>query len=223
MKSCYFTAETIDEKSREMLSQLENFRKKHSIDFLPDQSALLILDMQKYFLDERSHAFIPSALPVVSKIKKLANSFIEINAPVILTRHINSIYDDGLMSRWWHDRITEKDYMSEIIPELNFSNTMVIKKTQYDAFYRTPLEDILRGKKISQLVVTGVMSHLCCESTARSAFVRDFTVLFPVDGTATYNEEFHRATLLTLSHGFAVPVLTEELLLRIEAYRDIHN
>ncbi|HDR06062.1 MAG TPA: isochorismatase family protein, partial [Candidatus Coatesbacteria bacterium] len=55
-------------------------------------------------------------------------------------------------------------------------------------------------------------TELCCETTARSAFVRDFDVFFPVDATAAYTEELHRASLLTLAHGFAVPLLTEELL-----------
>lgn len=216
MKSSYFTAENIDEKSLEMLVSVENFRKQHTFDFVPSRSALLILDMQKFFLDERSHAYIPSALPVIRKIKRLAHAFTKINAPVILTRHLNSVNDAGLMGQWWQDCITEKDELSEIIPELNLPDTTIIEKTRYDAFYRTPLERILREKGVSQLVITGVMSHLCCETTARSAFVRDFTVFFPVDGTATYNEDFHRATLLNLSHGFAVPVLMEELLAECE-------
>ena len=46
--------------------------------------------------------------------------------------------------------------------------------------------------------------------------MRGFEVFFTVDGTATYNEELHRASLLTLSHGFAVPVLIDELLQIIE-------
>jgi isochorismate hydrolase len=49
-----------------------------------------------------------------------------------------------------------------------------------------------------------------------SAFQRGFEVYFLVDGTATYSEQFHRATLLNLSHGFAVPVLTSEILKDLE-------
>ena len=98
-----------------------------------------------------------------------------------------------------------------------FVTRRVIKKTQYDGFYQTPLEDILREKGISQLVITGVMSHLCCETTARTAFVRGFTVFFPIDGTATYNEDFHWATFLNLSHGFVIPLLIEDLQNHLEA------
>ncbi|MES0360330.1 MAG: isochorismatase family protein, partial [Anaerolineales bacterium] len=59
---------------------------------------------------------------------------------------------------------------------------------------------------------SGVMTHLCCETTARSAFVRGFEVFFVIDGTATYNEDYHMATLLNLAHGFTTPVLTKEVL-----------
>jgi len=62
------------------------------------------------------------------------------------------------------------------------------------------------------LAVTGVMTHLCCETTARSAFMRGFDVFFAIDGTATYTEALHRAALLNLAHGFTLPVLTEEIL-----------
>ncbi|MCL0073039.1 isochorismatase family protein, partial [Dehalococcoidia bacterium] len=98
------------------------------------------------------------------------------------------------------------------IPEFDLSQGVVIEKSQYDAFYETPLDEMLREKGVTQIVICGVMSHLCCETTARSAFVRGFEVFFTVDGTATYTEAFHRATLLNLAHGFAVPVLTHEIL-----------
>ena len=217
MRSCYFTSENINNKSEEMLRKLEKRIKSHRINFIPEQSALLILDMQKYFLEKSSHAYIPSALSIIPKIKSLAHAFNEKNLPIILTRHLNSKEDAKLMALWWKDIITEKDDLSEIIPELNLPNSIVIKKTQYDGFYQTLLEDILREKGISQLVITGVMSHLCCETTARTAFVRGFTVFFPVDGTATYNEDFHWATFLNLSHGFVIPLLIEDLQNHLEA------
>jgi isochorismate hydrolase len=56
------------------------------------------------------------------------------------------------------------------------------------------------------------MTHLCCETTARSAFMHGFETFFTVDGTATYNEAFHRAALLNLSHGFALPLTVDEVL-----------
>ena len=89
---------------------------------------------------------------------------------------------------------------------------IVLSKHQYDAFYESNLESILGENEITDVVISGVMTHLCCETTARSAFVRGFQVWFTVDGTATYNREFHKATLVNLSHGFATPVLVDEVL-----------
>ena len=219
MRKNYFTYENIDLKSKNFLKSLNGCRRNVSLPFKPEHSALLILDMQRFFLDERSHAFIPSAAPIIPRIKRLADLFIYGGLPVILTRHLNTTKNAGLMDVWWRDLIDESDERSEIVPDLLLSEAVILKKTQYDAFYQTSLENILEGKGVTQLVVTGVMTHLCCETTARSAFMRGFVVFFPVDGTATYNEDYHCATLLNLSHGFAQPVLVEELKNRVEAWK----
>jgi len=203
-----------------MLQKLSKYREQHKIIFVPEHSALLIIDMQRYFLDERSHAYVPSSSPVIPRIKELSNTFLKANLPVFLTRHLNNHQNAKLMREWWKDLITEENVFSEIIPELSLPSTMVIKKTQYDAFYDTILEDLLKEKGVKQLVITGVVTHLCCETTVRSAFVRGYKVFFPIDGTATYKEEFHWATFLNLSHGFATPVLIKELQKCLEAYQN---
>lgn len=216
MKSAYFTHDNIDDVSGGMLQSLEKSSKRHRFTFSPERAALLILDMQKIFLDESSHAFVPSAPAIVPKIKRLAQAFSGSNLPIISTRHINSEDNALMMARWWKDVIMESNPLSEIITELVIPKAEVIKKMQYDSFYKTHLESILRDMGIEKLVVTGVMTHLCCETTVRSAFVRGFVVFIPVDGTATYNEDFHRATYLNLSHGFAVPVHSDEILKQME-------
>jgi isochorismate hydrolase len=168
--------------------------------------------MQRYFLEESSHACIPAAQAIIPKIAELIDSYYQKNLPIIFTRHLNSATDAKMMAKWWRDLIKKDDPLSNIIPEFDLSRGMIIEKSQYDAFYETRLEEILRQKGVTQVVVCGVMAHLCCETTARSAFVRGFEVFFTVNGTATYNERFHRATLLNLAHGFAVPVLVDEIL-----------
>ena len=60
--------------------------------------------------------------------------------------------------------------------------------------------------------MTGVMTNMCCETTARSAFVRGFEVIMPVDATAAYNYEFHLATFLNMSYMFAAPLNTTTLI-----------
>lgn len=207
MKEQYFTSGSIDDLSRRMLDGLGALRAGRTLRFEPQRAALLVLDMQRYFLDEGSHAFIPSAAAIVPRIGALVGAFLERSRPVIFTRHGNTSENAGMMGRWWRDLVPPEGPLSGIVPELARPDMTVVAKTQYDAFCGTGLDEMLRRENVGQVVVTGVMTHLCCETSARSAFMRGYGVFFAVDGTATYREDFHRAALLNLSHGFAVPVL----------------
>lgn len=216
-KEPYFNGETIRKKSQELLEYVASSRHRHSdITFRPEKAALLVLDMQEYFLDSDSHAFIPSAPAIVPGVNKLITAFSNAGCLVIATRHVNTPEDAGMMSKWWRDLVKPGGAHSHFIAQLSTTNFTLLEKTQYDAFLHTSLEKLLNQQNVEQVVITGVMTHLCCETTARSAFMRGFEVFFTVDGTATYNEDLHRASLLTLSHGFAVPVLVEELLAEME-------
>jgi bifunctional isochorismate lyase/aryl carrier protein len=210
-RETYFTADTLQEKSRAMLDTLAAFRARHAeIVFRSERAALLVLDMQDYFLREGSHAFVPSGGAILPNIQMLIQSFYADQRPVLFTRHIDT--EAGRMSRWWRDVIRAESPDSAITAALDTSKGLVIEKTQYDAFHQSALEETLRGRGVEQVVVTGVMTHLCCETTARAAFVRGFEVFFCVDGTATYTEEVHCASLFNLAHGFALPVLCKEIL-----------
>jgi isochorismate hydrolase len=212
METNYFMTATIERKAHQMLGKLADHRKFHPLRFKPKGSALLIIDMQRYFLDEKSHGFLPSAPAIVPGIKALLEAFRRKNLTTVFTRHLNDQNNAKMMSKWWNDVITEEGGFSEIIKELSTVGSTVIRKTQYDAFYQTTLEDVLKKNGITQIVVTGVMTHLCCESTARSAFVRGFEVIIGIDTTATETEELHLASLTSLAHGFAIPVLGKELI-----------
>jgi len=218
-KEIYFTGETVQMKAHELLDYVALARHRHAdVLFRPKKAAMLVLDMQEYFLQENSHAFVPSAPAIIPGISRLADAFAEAERPVFATRHINTPENAGMMSKWWRDLIDPQSAHSQNISINKSPNPLLINKTQYDAFHHTSLEDDLHNLGIEQVVICGVMTHLCCETTARSAFMRGFEVFFTVDGTATYNEELHRASLLTLSHGFAVPVLIQELLAEMEVH-----
>lgn len=210
-KERYFTLKSLRGKSRRMLSVVKGLREQHKTKFMPEASALLILDMQRYFLEESSHAYIPAARAIIPGILKLRDAYLARDLPIVFTQHLNSDKDAKLMATWWRDLIRPEDPESAIISELLTDGAITIRKSQYDAFYGTELEEFLKARSVKQLVICGVMTHLCCETTARSAFVRGFEVFFTIDGTATYNESFHGATLLNLAHGVATPVLVEEI------------
>ncbi len=199
-----------------MRSQAEAQAHRRGLPFTPVHSALLVLDMQSYFLDPASHAYIPSAVAILPGIRALVRAYRRKRLPLVFTRHVNTLQDAGMMSVWWRDRISLDSPLSQITPELDVADSPVILKTQYDAFYKTDLEAILLQAGVVRVLICGVMTHLCCETTARSAFGRDFEVFFLVDGTATYNRDFHQASLLNLAHGFASLLLTGEALAALE-------
>jgi isochorismate hydrolase len=211
-KTRYYHADNIANEALAMRNRVPERELRHASSFNPSNSALLILDMQSYFLDQNSHAFIPSAGAIVPGLEALAKAYFQRNLPVIFTQHLNTPQDAGSMGSWWRDLIKDENPLSAIIPAFDFSNRLVLRKSQYDAFYETSLESILHKRGVTQVIISGVMTHLCCETTARSAFMRDFEVFFLVDGTATYNEEHHLATLINLGHGFANLVLVGEIL-----------
>ena len=172
MKEKYFTQLNIKDKSQNISDKLNRYSGNKESGFEPEKSALLILDMQDYFLDKNSHAYIPSAEAIMPNIQDLRNVFLKNNRPVIFTRHINTEENAGRLLFKWKDIIRKENDLSEITPKLDMKGALIIQKTQYDAFYETNLESFLKKKNISQVVITGVMTHLCCETTARSAFAR---------------------------------------------------
>lgn len=217
MKTEYFKSESIEKKTAEMLAEIKRRIHVHYIPFTAEKSALLILDMQIYFLGQGSHAFIPASSAIIPGLKSLISAFRSKNQPVIFTKHIDSGDPDDSMARWWKGSIEKDSEYSGICDKLDTAGCRIFEKSQYDAFYGTPLEEFLRETHIRQVVICGLMTHLCCETTARSAFMRGFDVFFTIDGTATYNEDFHMAALLNLSHGFAVPVTVGEIINQVKS------
>jgi bifunctional isochorismate lyase/aryl carrier protein len=183
---------------------------KDSFQLKRDKCALLVIDMQKYFVNKESSAYVPSTDALVLQIKKLIDVFNKNSRPIIFTRHIDT--NNSMMRRWWQENIEIDDPMSEITSDFDTNRGMVLVKHQYDAFFDTKLENYLQKKHIEQVVICGVLTNLCCETTARSAFMRGFEVYFVTDGTATYKQKMHDASVLNLSYGFAVPVTVDAVI-----------
>ena len=198
----YLKEGSVDRWADEFLSELA--RKSWPFIFEPSSSALIVIDMQEFFFSPSSDAFVPSVGAIMERVERCIEAFRRSERPVVFTRHIDDEGEDTVMTRWWGGKISAEDPLSRLHPGFDVSEAIVIEKSQYDAFFGSRLEEFLRESRSKQVVITGVLTHLCCETTARGAFMRNFEVFFPVDGTATYNEDFHRATLLNLSHGFAV-------------------
>lgn len=212
MKEQYFTPENIASESSAMIEEVKSYSALRI--FKPDirSMALLVVDMQHYFLDSKEHAFIPTAPVVMPNIKSLMKVCKRLEVPIILSRHINSKEDAGMMGFRWKELIKKDDHRSEIHEDILSIGGELLEKSQFDAFYNTNLEKQLKDKGIKQLIICGVMTNLCCETTARSAFVRGFEVVMPVDATAAYNFEFHLATFLNMAYMFSQPLKTHTLI-----------
>ena len=194
-----------------------NFRKKF-FNLRPANAALLVIDMQEFFLSERSHAYLPDGAGMIPRLNEVIGTFRVQDSKVIFTQHIHSKGSDaGGMAKWWSDVMWEGQPMLELDPRVNRTKAdQVFQKDRYDAFMGTDLETHLKKKGVTQVVITGVMTHLCCETTARSAFNRDLEVFLVYDLTATASEDLYESTLRNLAHGFAVLLNSEEVIRGME-------
>ena len=108
------------------------------------------------------------------------------------------------MSRHWRWLVREGTAQAELIPELApRRGEPVFRKAQYSAFHATRLAGWLRRRRVRTLVVAGVMTHLCVETTAREAFVRELDVVVPLDACASSDRTLHLGALRGLANGFA--------------------
>ena len=208
---------SLDPRTKSWLEDIAPFNA-HKMRLKKKKSALLVIDMQNFFVGSRSGGLGPIDPAVLKNVKNLIDAFRKAERPVIYTRHVHKAdgSDAGILGWWWPDMIVEGTSDSEIHQDINpRCDEKVITKHRYSAFYNTDLEIVLRCQQIEDLVISGVMTNLCCESTARDAYFRDFRIFFVADATGTAYEEMHTATLLNLAYGFAYVTTTENLLTQL--------
>lgn len=198
----YITRDNLDSKVEEWMEGLEPYNVH---DFIPDmgRSALLVIDCQNYFVAGPG----PEGAPILPGINALVGKFHEINRPVIFTRHMHKkdLSDTGMLGEWWGENIIEDTLESELHESLDVGEgDIVLRKNRYNAFHGTKLDEILREMGVHDLIITGVMTNLCCETTARDAFVRDYRVFFIADAMGTVSEAMHFASLMNIAFGFGV-------------------
>jgi nicotinamidase-related amidase len=100
---------------------------------------------------------------------------------------------------------------------------IVLNKPKFSAFHGTDLEEMLRYRGIDTLIISGIATNICCETTARDAVQREFRVFFLEDGTAAYDigdftaAQAQRATCTALGFAFAQIITTEQIIAKIQA------
>jgi isochorismate hydrolase len=213
----YFSAENREAKIKEwkeILSEFYSSKKEFNFDI--KQAALIIIDMQEFFLNAKSHAYLPASEVIIDPIKKLQKFFYENNRLVVFTKYglVANSEDTSIMDKWWGDSLKIDNPLAKLDKRFEAKDAVVLEKSTYDCFKDTNLLDLLIENDCKQVVIAGVATHLCCETTARSAFCYDFEVFLPIDCLATYTEELHLNTLKAASHGFGIPITSKELLER---------
>lgn len=213
----YVTTKSLKTKTQSWLRKIRPYNQHH-MQLDRGKAALLVIDMQEFFLDPESPTFTCGGVAVLPNVKRLIAAFRKAGRPVIFTRHVHHPegHDAGIMGWWWEGMCLEGSPESEIHGDIApFANEKVIFKHRYSTFYNTDLETVLRCHKIEDVVITGIMTNMCCESTARDAYYRDYRVFFPADGTGSVNEEMHLASLINLAFGFALVTTTDKIIRQI--------
>ncbi len=183
-----------------------------SYSFEPARAAFLAIDMQRDFLVEggmcaqagEDIAGLRATVPIVAGLLETAR---RASLTVIHTREgyapdRSDVHDlkrarqtvgqDGPLGRFLIRGETGHDFIEECRP---VDGETVIDKPGFSAFYKTGLEELLRGKNISHLVIAGVTAQCCVLSTIRAAVDRGFHCLLVADACAALDAKLHQATL----------------------------
>jgi biuret amidohydrolase len=190
----------------------------------PSRCALIVIDMQNAFVAEGAPFETPGAREMIPRLERLIGCARELQMPIVWTQSDHRPPYGGLMLHKFpaiaNDRVLWQGEPSfDLYPEMiqphegPFEHRIV--KHKFDAFFETDLDAILRYHGADTVIITGTATNACCESTARSAFMRDYKVVFPSDSNATFDEAMHRATLVNIDLLFGRVLTTEELLAEI--------
>lgn len=165
--------------------------------FEPDRAALLIHDMQAYFVD----AFAPGVAPITAVVDNIA-----MLAAVARARGLPVFYtaqngdqdrrDRGLQADLWGPGMGHIPEHQAIIPALApAADDIVLVKHRYSAFQRSNLETLMRARGRHQLIVCGVYAHIGCQLTVAEAFQRDIHPFFVADALGDFSRGWHDAAL----------------------------
>ncbi|OSN05892.1 isochorismatase [Lonsdalea britannica] len=163
----------------------------------PQRAALLIHDMQQYFLNfwgENS----PLTARVVQNIARLKQVCRQQGIPVFYTAQPQqqSDRDRALLNDMWGPGINQHPEQQKIIPALTpETGDTVLVKWRYSAFVRSDLEQQMKKAGRDQLIICGVYAHIGCLTTATDAFMRDIQPFMAADALADFSQEEHMMAL----------------------------
>jgi nicotinamidase-related amidase len=195
---------------------------------VPSRTALINVDMQNCFV-HGSPISAPEGLAIQDRINRLAAACRQAGILVVHTSHVlrpdgsnigvlgelAPIVKEGIVTKGSDSAALHKGLHVD-------AHDILLDKPRFGAFHGTDLELILRSHGIDTVIISGIATNVCCETTAREATVRDFHVFFLSDGTATFGigdisaAEMQKATCATLGFVFAQVLTVDEMIQKIE-------
>jgi len=178
-----------------------------------ERYALLVVDMQNGFCHPEG-SFPRIGRGLEGAMEAVANAAIAVGQaraaaiPVVFTRHVyrpgrsdegaalvrNSPELAGVAG------LAAGTWDADVCEELGCApDDLVVDKVRFDAFQWTSLEPLLRGLDVTALMICGVVTNICVETTARSAFMRDFPVTLLADCCAAKTRRLHELSIEVLS------------------------
>jgi ureidoacrylate peracid hydrolase len=200
-------------------------------DFDPARTALVVVDMQNAFMMEGvAHSPCQVALDIVPNINRLARGLRAAGGEVVW---IQTAFTEESLVSWstMHDmsvpsRTAKRSEALkpgsigyalwsglEALPE-----DLYVEKLRFSAFIQgsSDLEAILRAKGIDTVIITGTVTSVCCESTARDAMMRNFKTIMVTDGNAAATDDEHNAALIAFYLTFGDIMPTDMIVARCE-------
>ncbi|TPX07351.1 uncharacterized protein E0L32_002179 [Thyridium curvatum] len=184
------------------------------------KTALLVVDMQNFFG--------PMVVDSLPNVVTLIKHFRSLDLPVIFTQHGHKKEElvadskSQLVRKWGIDNSVHYGSKAwELLPEIDAlfkqGRFPVIPKNTYDAFLGTDLEKILKEEGVERVVVCGVMTDCCCDTTGRGSFNRGWETWMVADACGTANETQHKRGLAVFEYAYGEVISTEETMARVKA------
>lgn len=195
----------------------EKLRRKIS----PEQTALLIIDMQRDYCCEGGifhkmgfdletpKTLAPRLNDFVKKVRKVPKFIVHLK--MTLTPYLRSPSMVEHYERVGLQREYDPSY-SEFYEVTPIEGEVIIPKYRYSGFVSTYLEQFLRSNGIKTLVLTGLATNVCVESTARDGFMRDYSIVIPRDMTEGTSPEAKKCSLFNIGTFFGEVVDSKDLL-----------
>ena len=190
---------------------------------IPSRTALINVDMQSCFVQDSPLAS-PDGRALAERVNRLAAVCRRAGMLVVHTRMLMRADGSnlGVMGEFAPPFIvglyTDGAKTAALDPALAVdAGDVIVDKPRYGGFHETDLEMILRSRGVDTVMITGIATNICCETTAREAAQRDFRVIFLSDGTATMEmngvpaDDLKRATCASLGMVFAQIATIDEV------------